>query len=128
MIFSAFLAVCFFANLGDLRSFLGNPFKKTSAKAANFGVEKIYNREQLYKKIETTVIALSKSKTGAIITFEKNRILKSTLSSNMHQNLISKFMYMIPRKNTQETLNLNAVKLDTNSLNNYVMSLAFTLP
>ena len=81
--YAAFIAVCLFANLGDMRSFLGNPFKKTSAKAANFGVEKIYNREQLYKKIEATVIALSKSKTGAIITFEKNTSLKDIIGNGV---------------------------------------------
>ena len=81
--FSAFMAVCLFANLGDMRAFFGNPFKKTSAKAANFGVEKIYNREQLYKKIETAVIALSKSKTGAIITFERNTSLKDIIGNGV---------------------------------------------
>ena len=77
------LTICLFANLGDLRSFLGNPFKKTSAKAANFGVEKIYNREVLYKKIETAVLALSKSKTGAIMTFEKNTSLKDIIKNGI---------------------------------------------
>ena len=85
-IFSAMLAVCLFANLGDLRSFLGNPFKKTAAKAANFGVEKIYNREVLYKKIETAVLALSKSKTGAIITFERNTSLKDIIGNGVPVN------------------------------------------
>ena len=86
----AFSAPCFsvtlFANLGDLRLFLARPFKKTSAKAANFGVEKIYNREQLYKKIETTVLALSKSKTGAIITFERNTSLKDIIGNGVPVN------------------------------------------
>ena len=80
---SACMSVCLFANLGDLRLFLASPFKKTSAKAANFGVEKIYNREALYKKIETTVIALSKSKTGAIITFERNTSLKDIIGNGV---------------------------------------------
>ena len=80
---TAGVTVILFANLGDLRLFLANPFKKTSAKAANFGVEKIYNREQLYKKIETTVLALSKSKTGAIITFEKNTSLKDIMKNGV---------------------------------------------
>lgn len=82
-IFIASITICLFANLGDLRSFLANPFKKTSAKAANFGVEKIYNREVLYKKIETAVIALSKSKTGAIMTFEKNTSLKDIIKNGI---------------------------------------------
>ena len=80
---AAIISVTLFANLGDLRLFLGNPFKKTSAKAANFGVEKIYNREQLYKKIETTVLSLSKTKTGAIITFERNTSLKDIIGNGV---------------------------------------------
>ena len=80
---AAAICVTLFANLGDLRLFLASPFKKSSAKAANFGVEKIYNREQLYKKIETTVIALSKSKTGAIITFERNTSLKDIIGNGV---------------------------------------------
>lgn len=85
-VFAGAISVCLFANLGDLRSFLANPFKKTSAKAANFGVEKIYNRELLYKKIEDTVIALSKTKTGAIITFEKNTSLKDIIKNGVPVN------------------------------------------
>ncbi len=80
---STCLGVCLFANLGDLRLFLANPFKKASAKSANFGVEKIYNREALYKKIETAVLALSKSKTGAIITFERNTSLKDIIGNGV---------------------------------------------
>ena len=82
-VFTTSTAICLFANLGDLRAYLANPFKKTSAKAANFGVEKIYNREVLYKKIESTVIALSKSKTGAIMTFEKNTSLKDIIQNGI---------------------------------------------
>ena len=84
--FAAAIAICLFANLGDLRSFLANPFRKTSAKAANFGVEKIYNREQLYKKIETAVLALSKTKTGAIMTFERNTSLKDIIKNGVPVN------------------------------------------
>ena len=83
---AAGVTVTLFANLGDLRLFLGNPFKKTSAKAANFGVEKIYNREALYKKIETTVLTLSKTKTGAIITFERNTSLKDIIGNGVPIN------------------------------------------
>lgn len=83
---AAFIAVCLFANLGDLRLFIGNPFKRTAAKAANFGVEKIFNREDLYKKVETAVIALSKSRTGALITFEKNTTLKDIIKNGVPVN------------------------------------------
>ena len=80
------MAICLFANLGDLRHFIGNPFKRVTAKAANFGVEKIFNREDLYKKVETAVIALSKSRTGALITFEKNTTLKDIIKNGVPVN------------------------------------------
>ncbi len=82
----AVIVVCLFGNLGDLRSFIGNPFKRTAAKAANFGVEKIFNREELYKKVEAAVLALSKSRTGALITFEKNTSLKDIIKNGVPVN------------------------------------------
>ena len=82
-VFTAAISVCLTANIGDLRAYLANPFRKTAAKAANFGVEKIYNRENLYKKIEQAVISLSKSKTGAIITFERNTSLKDIIKNGV---------------------------------------------
>lgn len=83
---AAIIAVVLFGNLGDLRSFIGNPFKRTSAKAGNFGVEKIFNREELYKKVETAVLALSKNRTGALITFEKNTTLKDIIKNGVPVN------------------------------------------
>lgn len=77
------VSICLFANLGDLRAFLASPFRRTSAKAANFGVEKIFDRSALYKNIETTVLALSKSRTGAIMTFEKNTSLKDIMKNGV---------------------------------------------
>ena len=82
-LFSTSLTVLLFANLGDLRAFLANPFRKAAAKLTNFGVEKIYNRETLYKKVEETVIALSKTKTGAIMTFERNTSLKDIMKNGV---------------------------------------------
>jgi len=72
-----------FANLGDLRSFLANPFRRASGKNVNFGVEKIYDRNALYKNIETAVIALSKSRIGALITFEKNTSLRDIMKNGV---------------------------------------------
>lgn len=77
------VSVAFFANLGDLRNFLASPFRRTSAKAANFGVEKIFDRSALYKNIETAVLALSKSRIGALITFEKNTSLKEIMKNGV---------------------------------------------
>ncbi len=81
--FAVSTMIILMVNIGDLRAYLANPFKKTTAKAANFGVEKIYNRQNLYKKIETTVLALSKSKTGAIMTFEKNTSLNDIIKNGV---------------------------------------------
>ncbi|MCF0107789.1 MAG: DNA integrity scanning protein DisA nucleotide-binding domain protein [Bacilli bacterium] len=83
MLAAVTVSVCLFANLGDMRAFLASPFKRTSAKAANFGVEKIFDRSALYKNIETTVLSLSKSRTGALITFEKNTSLKDIIKNGV---------------------------------------------
>ena len=80
---AAGLAGCFFANLGDVRKFIANPFSRVTAKAANFGIEKIYDTQQLYKNIETAVIALSNARIGAIITFEKNTTLKDIMKNGV---------------------------------------------
>ena len=75
-------AVCF-ANLGDLRKFLANPFSRPTAKAANFGIERIYDTQLLYKNIETAVISLSNARIGAIMTFEKNTDLKDIMKNGV---------------------------------------------
>ena len=77
------ITISLFANLGDLRSFLANPFKKSQVKSSKFEVEKIYNRETLYKTIETAVINLSKSRIGAIMTFEKNTSLAEIIKNGV---------------------------------------------
>lgn len=77
------ITICLFANLGDLRSFIASPFRRETAKAAHFGVEKIFDRSAMYKSIETAVLALSKSRTGAIITFEKNTSLKDIIKNGV---------------------------------------------
>ena len=68
---SAGLAACFFANLGDLRKFIANPFSRQTAKAVNFGIERIYDTQQLYKNIESAVISLSNARIGAEYKLER---------------------------------------------------------
>lgn len=80
---AASLAACFFANLGDVRKFIANPFSRATAKAANFGIEKIYDTQQLYKNIESAVISLSNARIGAIMTFEKNTSLKDIIKNGV---------------------------------------------
>lgn len=77
------VTITLFTNLGDLRQFLANPFKGSRVKSGKVEVEKIYNREILYKTIEKTVISLSKSRTGAIITFEKNTSLQDVIKNGV---------------------------------------------
>ena len=77
------LTACFFANLGDVRKFIANPFSRPTAKAANFGIEKIYDTQLLYKNIETAVISLSNARIGAIMTFEKNTTLKDIMKNGV---------------------------------------------
>ena len=60
------VTISLFTNLGDLRQFLANPFKGSRVKSGKMEVEKIYNRELLYKTVEKAVISLSKTRTGAI--------------------------------------------------------------
>ncbi len=80
---SCIVTICLFANLGDLRSFLAAPFRRETAKAAHFGVEKIFDRNAMYKNVEAAVLSLSKSRTGAIITFEKNTSLKDIMKNGV---------------------------------------------
>ncbi|NLB49125.1 MAG: hypothetical protein GX813_04755 [Erysipelotrichia bacterium] len=80
---SASLAATFFANLGDLRKLISNPFYRLIAKPVNYGIEKIYDTQLLYKNIETTVISLSNSRIGALITFEKNTSLKEIIKNGV---------------------------------------------
>lgn len=77
------LAACFFSNLGDVRKFVANPFSRQVAKAANFGIEKIYDSQLLFKNIESAVISLSNARIGAIITFEKNTSLKDIIKNGV---------------------------------------------
>ena len=77
------LTIALFANIGDLRQFLANPFKGSKVKSGKVEVEKIYNRELLYKTIQQAVISLSKTRTGAIITFEKNSSLADVIKNGV---------------------------------------------
>ncbi len=64
------LIVFVMVNVSEVRPFLANSLagKNESSK----GSDKIFDRHALYSKINTAVIALSKSRTGALLTFERN--------------------------------------------------------
>lgn len=80
------VTISLFTNLGDLRQFLANPFKSSHVKSSKLMVEKLYNREEFYKIIETAVINLSKTRTGAIITFERNTSLADVIKNGVLVN------------------------------------------
>ncbi len=77
------VTITLFTNLGDLRQFLANPFKGSRVKSGKMEVEKIYNRELFYKTIEKAVLNLSKTRTGAIMTFEKNTSLQDVIKNGV---------------------------------------------
>ena len=90
VIVTAFMAIVMIvvstANIGDINQFVANPFKKIKTKSVNFGVEKIFDRADFNRKIETAVLNLSKTKTGAIITFEKNKSLANFIKNGVPVN------------------------------------------
>ena len=77
------LVLSLFVNLGDLRKFFANPFQVKQVKNTAFKVEKIFDKEEMYKQVEAAVISLSKSRTGAIITFEKNTSLTDLMKNGV---------------------------------------------
>lgn len=74
------------SNQGDFNKFLANPFKRIVTKSGNFGVEKIFDTSDFYKNVESAVLTLSASKTGAIITFEKTKALSPFLKNGVAVN------------------------------------------
>ena len=77
------ITLTLFTNLGDLRKFIANPFQVKKATSGSFKVEKIFDKEEMYKQVEAAVISLSKSKTGAIITFERNTSLTDLMKNGV---------------------------------------------
>lgn len=80
------IVISLFTNLGDLRQFLANPFKSSHVKSSKLMVEKLYNREEFYKMIENAVLNLSKTRTGAIMTFERNTSLADVIKNGVMVN------------------------------------------
>lgn len=73
-------------NLNEARLMIANSMK---GKSSNFfrkdkdknKPEVIFDREEMYRKIETAVVTLSKQKIGALITFEKKDSLSDVMKS-----------------------------------------------
>lgn len=68
-------------NIGEVRALIANSLANKNDIFGKKGAEKIFDRHALYQRINTAVLALSKSKTGAIITFERNVKLDDIIKS-----------------------------------------------
>ena len=99
-LYASFILLVVFINLGSLRKFFA--FKNPNAPKAKKGkpeISKIFNKEELYDVIEKTVKSLSRSKTGAIITFQRNDDLKYlikngvSLKCDVSQELLETIFY-----------------------------------
>lgn len=79
--------VFYISNSTEGRSFTSNNFKGKSTIANLFQhknktrPETLFDRDAVYKKVETAVITLAKQKIGAIITFEKKDSLTDVMKS-----------------------------------------------
>ncbi|MBE6134213.1 MAG: hypothetical protein E7178_06075 [Erysipelotrichaceae bacterium] len=85
-LFVTSVSVTMFTNLGDLRRFLANPFKKSGIKTTSYKVEKLFDKDSMYKEIEKATINLSKTRTGAIMTFERNTSLQDVMKNGVPVN------------------------------------------
>ena len=94
---SLFLFLCGFfvfyiSNSTEGRSFTSNNYKGKSSIANLFQhksktrPETLFDRDAVYKKVETAVITLAKQKIGAIITFEKKDSLTDVMKSGTFIN------------------------------------------
>lgn len=76
----AFVLVCF-VNIGDIRPLLINPMKNKKARTVNS-----YDKEAFFKVICDAVNNLSRSRTGALITFERRMSLSDYYKSGTMVN------------------------------------------
>jgi len=74
-VYAVILCVFSIANIGTLRNFVASPFRKSTVKVKKQTVEKIYDVHSLAKEVGDAVIALSETKTGAIMSFERSSSL-----------------------------------------------------
>ena len=68
VIMTAYLSVVFIQNQSEVKEIIGSIFKKKTYKSA----QKVYDRHAICQKVALAVETLSRTKTGALITFEKN--------------------------------------------------------
>ena len=77
MCMTAFLAATIVLNQSELKEFFTSFGRKKMSKSA----QKVYDRHAVCQKVALAVETLSKSKTGALITFEKNVLLSDIVKS-----------------------------------------------
>ena len=75
----------FMSNIGDIRKFLSNPFKKQNVKEVKT-VQKITDNKSLFAEIEKAVVGLSDRKIGALITIERNTNLNDICKNGVSVN------------------------------------------
>ena len=68
MVMTSYGCVTLIQNQSDVRDFFSSLFRKKSSK----GALKVYDRHAICQRVALAVETLSKTKTGALITFEKN--------------------------------------------------------
>ena len=69
VLMTAYLSVIFMQNQGEVKDFFGSIFSK---KRLSKSAQRVYDRHAICQKVAIAVETLSKTKTGALITFEKN--------------------------------------------------------
>ena len=79
---TAYLTVTIIQNQNEVKDFFLNLFRKKRFKSA----QKVYDRHAVCQKIALAVESLSKSKTGALITFEKNVLLTEVCKTGTFLN------------------------------------------
>lgn len=81
------LLFCYFLiNIGDLRKFIANPFYRPMSTKEKVIVDKFIDKKELYGRVEDAVEILSKSRIGAIMTFERNTSLKEICKNGIAVN------------------------------------------
>ncbi len=74
--------IILFVNISRIRPLIASELKgKTLFGFKAKAPEKIFDREAMYKKINDAILALSKQKIGALLTFEKNILLTDVIKS-----------------------------------------------
>lgn len=74
---SAYISVTIIQNQNDVKDFINSLFKKRSIK----NTQKVYDRHTVCQKVALAVETLSRTKTGALITFEKSTPLTDVVKT-----------------------------------------------